>query len=242
MAVPVALVLSCEHAGNRIPAPWQPLFRGQRARLDSHRGYDIGALDCARALARQLGTPLLQADTSRLFVDLNRSPGHPALFSEITRALPETERQRILARHYTPHRERVEAAIADRLARGRRVIHVAVHSFTPRLDGVERRADIALLYDPSRGLEVAASRAWRRALRAGGEYIVRSNYPYRGVSDGLTRHLRTRFRASRYAGIELELNQRLLIRGADTRPLCRLLAASLRETLHVLEGTGRGAN
>ncbi len=236
MAAPVTLVLSCEHAGNRIPSPWQPLFRGQRARLDSHRGHDIGALDAARALARRLRAPLLYADTSRLFVDLNRSPHHPALFSDITRALPDADRRRILARWYHPHRQRVEAAIADRLARGHRVLHVAVHSFTPVLDGVERRADIALLYDPSRRFEQLACRVWRQALRDGGEFIVRSNYPYRGVSDGLTRHLRTRFAALRYAGVELELNQRLLSARGAARRLYPLLAASLRDTVRALAG------
>ena len=35
-------IVTCEHGGNRIPAPYRPLFRGQKALLDSHRGYDPG--------------------------------------------------------------------------------------------------------------------------------------------------------------------------------------------------------
>lgn len=226
-----ALVLSCEHGGNRIPAEWRALFRGQQARLNSHRGYDIGALSCARALARRLDVPLLSAETSRLLIDLNRSPRHPALFSDITRALPRDAKQKIIARHYLPHRDNVEARIAALIEGGARVLHVAVHSFTPTLDGVTRGADIALLYDPARRLELGLCRSWQRALEDACPYIIRRNYPYRGVSDGLTRYLRTRFRPTVYAGIELEVNQRLLTdRGAAAR-LYSLLAATLRATL-----------
>ena len=49
-----AFLITCEHGGNRIPAPYRRLFRGQRALLDSHRGYDPGALVMAKALASGL--------------------------------------------------------------------------------------------------------------------------------------------------------------------------------------------
>ena len=45
------LVITCEHGGNRIPAPYRDLFHAHQALLDSHRGYDSGALIMARALA-----------------------------------------------------------------------------------------------------------------------------------------------------------------------------------------------
>jgi predicted N-formylglutamate amidohydrolase len=238
MTDPLALVLSCEHGGNRIPAPWRALFRGQKTRLNSHRGYDIGSLACARALARRLDTRLLHADTSRLLIDLNRSPHHPALYSDVTRGLPPEQRRQIFTRHYLPHRKRVEARIEGLIAAGRRVLHVAVHSFTPALDGVARRADIALLYDPARRVEARLCRVWQRSLERDSELIVRRNYPYRGVNDGLTRYLRTRFGPAVYAGVELELNQRLLTRPATARVLYPLLAASLQETMRLLQGSG----
>jgi len=52
------------------------------------------------------------------------------------------------------------------LTRGDRVIHVAVHSFTPTLRGVRRNADVGLLYDPARPGELALARRWR-AVRSG---------------------------------------------------------------------------
>jgi len=235
MADAPILLLSCEHAGKRIPSEYRTLFRNCRSLLASHRAYDYGALASARDIGRYLRAPLIAASCSRLLVDLNRSPGHPALFSSRTRRLSPAEKERLLARYYHPHRQRVEDWIRARIAARIPVVHVAVHSFSPSLNGVARRADIGLLYDPARKGEAALCRRWRVALRdAGGQNLaVRRNYPYRGVSDGLTRHLRTRFGAGLYAGIELEINQKLLHRDAGCRQgLAVLLARSLRLALH----------
>lgn len=230
MADAPVLLLSCEHAANRIPPEYRRLFRDRRSLLSGHRAYDFGALACARALGRSLRAPLIAAGYSRLLVDLNRSPGHPALFSQTTRGLSQAGKERLLAHYYHPHRARVEHRIGAHVEAGRRVVHVAVHSFTPVLDGVPRRADIGLLYDPARRMEAALCQRWCTALREGGGGLtVRRNYPYRGVSDGFTRYLRARFPATRYAGIELEINQRLLRRDAPARRrLAALLAATLR--------------
>lgn len=201
------LVLSCEHGGNRVPASYQHLFRRAGRMLASHRGWDPGALALARRLARWEGSPLFEATTTRLLVDLNRSPHNPAVFSRFTRTLPETARQHLLALYHAPHRQRVYAAVRARLRRGP-VLHVAVHSFTPLLAGVRRNFELALLYDPARAAERRFCRAWQAALREQLGMRVRRNAPYRGASDGLTTALRASCGA-RYLGIELEINQRL---------------------------------
>ena len=67
------LVVTCEHGGNRIPAPYRDLFHAHDALLDSHLGYDLGALNLARALAKAFAAPLVASTVSRLLVDLNRS-------------------------------------------------------------------------------------------------------------------------------------------------------------------------
>ncbi|HQR12335.1 MAG TPA: N-formylglutamate amidohydrolase [Casimicrobiaceae bacterium] len=211
-----AFIVTCEHGGNRIPAPYRSLFRGHSALLATHRGYDPGALVMARALARALDAPLVNSTVSRLLVDLNRSIGHPQLFSIVTRRTPSDVRSRIVARHYLPYRGRVEALVADAVARGRRVIHVSSHSFTPALDGHVRRAEVGLLYDPRRTGEVALGARWKSALEAVAPALrVRRNYPYAGKGDGLTSHLRRRFPPRAYVGIELEVNQRIVFAGGS---------------------------
>lgn len=203
------LLITCEHGGNRIPAKYWPLFKKHRALLESHRGYDPGALAVARDFAAAFDAELVYSTTSRLLVELNRSPNHRQLLSDMTRALPAGERERLLERYYFPYREWVQRQVGDSIARGNRVLHVSCHSFTPRLDGETRRADIGLLYDPKRLNEARFCAAWQSAFRSIEPWLnVRRNYPYRGYADGLTTSLRKRHADSTYAGIELEVNQK----------------------------------
>ena len=212
MARPWRVVLSCEHGGNHVPARYRSLFQHYRRALNGHRGYDIGALPLARYLAGKLDVPLIASTVTRLLVDLNRSLHHRQLFGAPVRDLDETVRQRIIDRYYTPYRTRIEQLVADDIAGGHAVLHLSVHSFTPVWRGETRQADIGLLYDPARRPErhlcadlAAALRDRNRRLR------TRRNYPYRGTADGLTTALRKKFAADRYAGIELEINQRLAL-------------------------------
>jgi predicted N-formylglutamate amidohydrolase len=227
------LVISCEHGGCEVPREYAALFLGRDRLLTSHRGWDAGALEVASQMAAALGAPLYAATTTRLLVDLNRSIGHRQLFSEITRPLAPARRLEILDRHYRPHRQTVESQIARHIASGRRVIHVASHSFTPMLEGVPRQADVAWLYDPRRPGEVALAGAWRRALeQRGAQLRLRRNYPYQGRADGLTASLRRHHDAASYVGLELEVNQRFVEQGGGqwTR-LRKMLVDSLQTAL-----------
>jgi len=239
------LLLTCEHGGNHVPARYRRLFAGKRALLESHRGWDPGALAVAKRLARDLRAPLIRSTVTRLLVDLNRPDGHPTQFSEISRRLPAAERARVRRSYHAPHWRRVEHWIAARLRRGERVLHVAVHSFTPKLRGVVRRADIGLLFDPARPAERRLCDRWIRSLRArcnpgparGARRLpppalsILRNAPYRGTSAGLTTSLRRRYTDAQYAGIELELSQRLLRTTAGRSALSRVLLDSLRSAL-----------
>jgi predicted N-formylglutamate amidohydrolase len=229
MAVDCFLI-TCEHGGNRIPAPCRPLFRGRRALLDSHRGYDPGALVMARELARAFTAPLVTSTISRLVIDLNRSLGHPQLFSAATRGAPAALRAEIVERHYLPYRAEVERLVSHSVSRGRRVIHISSHSFTPELDGKFRSADVGLLYDPARRGEAALCARWKASLaELAPELRVRRNYPYAGKGDGLTSHLRRNFPPRAYVGIELEVNQGIVLAaGRRWTTLRRVLIDSLR--------------
>jgi predicted N-formylglutamate amidohydrolase len=132
------------------------------------------------------------------------------LFSEITRGLDDTERQRVLTDWYEPHRSAVLQTLHSRKDRHPAQLHVAAHSFVPVWKGKQRNCDVGLLYDPRRRLEASFARAWRAALRRRLPAMqVRLNQPYRGWTDGLTTALRRQYGATRYVGIELEINQRL---------------------------------
>lgn len=229
-----ALVITCEHAGRTVPRPYQALFASRRARtaLVTHRGYDPGALGVARRMSRMLDVPLLACMTTRLLVEINRSPGHPRLFSEFSDALDRSAREQVLRRHYEPHRRGVEAAIERHLQRGRPVTHLGIHTFTETLNGTARRADIGLLYDPARPGERRICRLWQASLREAHAYVVRRNYPYRGSDDGLTTFLRRRFAPGHYAGIEIEINQRVVANDVSAqRRVARALSTTLDRVL-----------
>jgi predicted N-formylglutamate amidohydrolase len=184
----------------------------------------------ARALAAVFGAPLVTSTISRLLIDLNRSIGHPQLFSVATRGAPATVREKIVAQYYCPYRAQVERLVRQLVSRGRRVIHISSHSFTPELDGKVRRADVGLLYDPGRHEEARLCALWKASLAAfAPELQVRRNYPYAGRGDGLTSRLRRRFPRGAYVGIELEVNQGIVFAaGRRWTALRRLLIDSLR--------------
>src|SRR6202521_236655 len=132
-AVIDSFVITCEHGGNQIPAPYRRLFRGRRALLDSHRGYDPGALVMARAMARAFRAPLVSSTISRLLIDLNRSIGHPHLFSVATRGAPAKLRAKIVEQHYLPYRLQVVWLVQQSKSRGRPELHISSHRYAPEL-------------------------------------------------------------------------------------------------------------
>ncbi len=227
------LVITCEHGGNGIPARYRGLFRAQQGLLDSHRGYDPGALVMARALAAAFEAPLVASTVSRLLVDLNRSVGHPHLHAEPVRRLPAQARRQILSDYYQPYRAQAERFVMQAIADHGRVIHLSSHSFTPELDGKVRTADIGLLYDPVRPGEADLCERWKASLAiCAPDLTVRRNYPYAGKGDGLTAWFRRRLSPAAYVGVELELNQKHVVSaGRHWAAMRKVIVESLRRTL-----------
>jgi len=208
---PWAVIVTCEHGGNSVPKWLRERFAGAEEVLASHRGWDPGALGIAQRLAHELHAPLEASVTSRLVADLNRSETNPTLFSEYTRELPDPDRARIIAELYRPYRLRIELGMHDRVARGDRILHLSVHTFTPELNGERRAFPAGILFDPGRDPECGMARAWIDALRGRpGDPDVRENQPYLGTDDGFTTHLRARLDAGAYSGMEIEVRNDLV--------------------------------
>ena len=229
-----AIIITCEHGGNEVPAAYTSLFAGHEALLPTHCGWDAGALTLAQQMATAFDAPLFAATTTRLLIDLNRSIGHRQLHSEATRGLPRAARLGIAAQYYRPHRDAVESEVARLVAVDRRVVHIASHSFTPELGGVVRQADVAWLYDPRRAGECALAAQWLTALKhRRPDLKLRRNYPYEGKGDGLTALLRKRHSEAAYVGIELEVNQRFVMAGG---PAWTVLRADIVKALAAVQG------
>jgi predicted N-formylglutamate amidohydrolase len=202
-------IVTCEHGGNLVPKVYTHCFRQAKNALHSHRGYDPGALQLAHEIANAFQSECFFSKTTRLLVDLNRSVGHPKLHSEFISHLSTEERNAILENHYVPYRQQVIDAVQSAIADDQIACHLSIHTFTPKLAGVVRQADVALLYDPSRPREKQLARDWLVGI--GEEFPglkLRRNYPYRGIADGFTTYLRRIHSPRDYIGLELEVNQR----------------------------------
>ena len=207
-------ILTCEHAGNEIPAEYEHLFHGKEEVLYTHKAIDFGALRLAKHLAAETELPLYYSSVSRLLVEANRSLDNEELFSEYSQVLTEQEKQILLGRHYYPHRRKVESKIEKETEAGHQVYHLAIHTFTPALDGEVREADIGILIDPERLPEKDFAQQLRdKLLEQNPDRQVLFNSPYPGTDDGLPTYLRTRFGTAHYAGFELEINQKFFLNG-----------------------------
>ena len=181
----------------------------------------------ARDLAAATGAPLFYSTVSRLLVELNRPVGHPHLFF---RSFPKSTQEALLRRYYFPYWN----AVGKAARRGGRVIHLSVHSFTPRMRGETRKVDVGLLFDPARPAEVRFCKRWHAALhRLSPRLRVRDNEPYPGVFPSLVDALRKELGPRRYVGIQIEVNQKFPRGDAHRwRRLRRLLVASFAAALN----------
>lgn len=226
-------LVTCEHASNAVPVRWRAPFEGLAHVLQTHRGWDPGALALAQEFAADLHAPLFAGQVTRLLVDLNRREDNRAAFSDFTLELNPEQRVQLLNLYHRPYRVRVRNVVDEAAESDARLLHLSCHSFTPELDGVKREAEIGLLFDPDRPLEAELCPRWQEALlRALPGTRVRLNYPYLGTDDGVTTWCRELARADQYAGIEIELNQAFAALppghwAATRRALLRTLRACL---------------
>jgi predicted N-formylglutamate amidohydrolase len=227
------LIITCEHAGYTIPDEYSETFIVDLPTLISHRGWDPGAYHLAGEIQKAHNTDLFHFPFTRLLIETNRSIGHPDLFSEYSDMLTAADKEKLITKYYLPYRNRIRDAIKSKISTGSRVVHLSVHTFTPSIHPARRTFDAGLLYDPSRQLEKDFCSYWKNAiqsLKSGA--VIYMNRPYRGTSDGLTTMFRKQFPACRYLGIELEVNQKKLLKSM-TFPVAdiNVLSISLKNAL-----------
>jgi len=226
----VKLILTCEHAFNTIPQEYQDLFINAEEILESHRGYDPGALDLFNEL-KDLADFSSFHETGRLLVEVNISKGHSNLFSEFTKNLSETSKIKLLKEYYFPYRNSIEKQISSLIRKGEKLLHFSVHTFTPNLNEEIRNTDIGLLYDPSRSAEKEFCINFKRNLKdQNPELKIRFNYPYLGKADGFTTYLRKRF-PENYMGIELEVSQNFVSNNKMNSALKEQVFSALKASL-----------
>lgn len=186
------LLLVCEHASNRMPAPWGDLGLTADQR-QAHIAWDPGALGLARGLARRLDATLIHAPVSRLIYDCNRAPdmaGAMPRRSEVhdipgNAAISPAERLARTDAVYLPWAAGLHGVIARRIALGRRPVIVTIHSFTPLWHGQPRAVEFGVIHDadPALALAILAAAHGLTGLRS------ELNAPY-SAADDVTHTLR----------------------------------------------------
>jgi predicted N-formylglutamate amidohydrolase len=210
--------LSCEHAGNIVPPKYMILFAGYEDVLETHRGYDPGALEIAQLVSGKLNAPLIYQVTSRLLIEINRSRDSKDLYSEFSGKLSNEEKAEVMAAYYNPFRVEQDGIIRSQVEKGKHVLHVSIHTCTDELNGQKRYMDYAILFDEEREKEKLFAESLRKAINERfRDLVVAFNFPYQGVSDGTVETLRRKYPENLYTGIEIEINQKYFL-GPNKNP------------------------
>ncbi|HET6468232.1 MAG TPA: N-formylglutamate amidohydrolase [Geminicoccaceae bacterium] len=230
-AAPVLIL--CDHAGRRVPARLQGLGVSEEM-LARHIGWDIGAADVARRLARLLDAPALLDHVSRLVIDPNRRPGSPTSIPPVSDGcvvpgnehLALEEIRRRVVEHFLPYHRAVARRLGAFRRRGIVPALVAVHSFTPHMASQDRPWQVGLVWRTDDRLAAPVLAALRRRSAL----VVGDNQPYSGLSDfGFT--VTFHAQRSRLPHLMIEIRQDEIDTREKAEAWAELIAADLREPL-----------
>ena len=192
-ARPGRWLVTCDHASNAVP-DW--VGGGDlgisAADMGRHIAWDVGARGLALALGAALDSPVILSCFSRLVIDPNRGEEDPTLVMRLYDGtiIPANchadavEVERRLALLHRPYHD----ALARLAARRQDTVLLAVHSFTPQLNGrAPRPWHVGVLHSP---LDDRLSRAILARLGGAEGLCVGDNEPYNGhlPGDAVDRH------------------------------------------------------
>jgi predicted N-formylglutamate amidohydrolase len=226
------LLLVGDHAGVAIPHALTGLGLPQGA-LDAHIAQDIGVAALGARLAVALDATFIRQRFSRLVIDCNRDPGRPDAICETSdgiaipgnAALGAAARAARIAEVFAPYHDRIAAEIDARLAAGRPMRLVALHSFTPALsDGAPRPWRFGILH---LGRSPFCDIMLARLREAVDLAEVGDNEPYAmdGTDYTVPRHAISRG----FDYLELEVRQDLISDAAGLGAVADLLVPMLTE-------------
>jgi predicted N-formylglutamate amidohydrolase len=229
-------VLVADHAGNAIPPGLGDLGLGE-ADLTRHIAWDIGIAGVADALAERLSAPLVRQRYSRLAIDCNRDPARADAIPEVSdgsaipgnRGLDDTARAARVAAIHAPYHGAIAAALAGQ---GRPPILVALHSFTPTMNGFARPWHTGVLHDLG---DTRFSLAVLAGLRARVDAPVGDNEPY--AMDGIDFTVPQHCYAAGRPYAEIEIRQDLIADAAGQARWADLLVDVLTDALANIRST-----
>lgn len=176
------ILLVCDHASCRFPKSLGDMGLDPFARR-CHLAVDIGAGPLTERLAASLGVTAVLAQYSRLVVDCNRQLMDPSSNLEFgdgilvtgNRNLHKAEKDLRANALYWPYHDAVDKQVKRLQSVGPAPAFIAVHSFTPVMNGEARPWEIGVLWDTDTRLRDI----FLQDFTAAG-YFVGDNEPYSG--------------------------------------------------------------
>jgi predicted N-formylglutamate amidohydrolase len=176
------ILLVCDHASCRFPKSLGDMGLDPFARR-CHLAVDIGAGPLTERLATSLGVTAVLAQYSRLVVDCNRQLMDPSSNLEFgdgilvagNRNLHKTEKDLRANTLYWPYHDAVDRQVQRLRSIGPAPAFIAVHSFTPVMNGEARPWEMGVLWDTDTRLRDI----FLEGFTAAG-YVVGDNEPYSG--------------------------------------------------------------
>ena len=228
-------LITCDHAANTVP----PCVGGgdlglPQSDMDRHIAFDIGAAGVTRALADALDAPAILSNFSRMVIDPNRGLDDPTLLMKLydgsviptNATVDDVEKARRVDAFYTPY----HTALADLAARQDDTIIIAVHSFTPKLNGrAPRPWHIGILHE----FDDRLSDPLLALLNNEDDLCVGDNEPYAGhlPGDSVDRHALKVGRANAL----IEVRNDLIETDAQQTAWGERLAPILMQSLDLME-------
>jgi predicted N-formylglutamate amidohydrolase len=147
------IFLTCDHASNTIPKNLKNLELPSSI-INSHRGWDIGALDVSLKISKKLHAPLCYTNYSRLVIDCNRPMNVDDAIPEMIDGykipnntnLSEEEYKSRINEIFRPYHQEIKKQLEKQLKQFPDTVYLAIHSFTPTLGGEIRPWDIGVTY------------------------------------------------------------------------------------------------
>jgi predicted N-formylglutamate amidohydrolase len=176
------ILLICDHASCRFPKSLGDMGLDPFARR-CHLAVDIGAGPLTEKLAASLGVTAVLAQYSRLVVDCNRQLMDPGAFLQFgdgilvpgNRNIRQKEKDLRASVLYGPYHEAVDNQVQRLRSIGPPPAFIAVHSFTPVMNGEARPWEMGVLWDTDTRLRDI----FLEDFTAAG-YLVGDNEPYSG--------------------------------------------------------------
>lgn len=219
-----------DHAGNGIPFQLGDLGVSETERT-RHIGWDIGIAGLGRRLADAIDACFISQHYSRLVIDCNRDPAAETAIVPMSDGtavpanaqLSAAERAARVDGIHRPYQEAIAARLFEMHAMGVSPRLIALHSFTPRMNGFDRPWQIGILHHLG---DTSLARAVLARLQADPALVVGDNEPYQ--MDGTDYSVPHHAYAARLPYVEFEVRQDLIADAAGQQHWAGVIERVLR--------------